>query len=633
MRRSGPGSARFRRLVALGCGAVLTVVGLAAMGAGGWVAASQAAIPSCLGTFYPTGYEQPCSVPADVVAIHVLAVGGSGYSGPPWGAGAFLATDVSVTPGETLYVEVGKDASTFQGYGGWNGGGKGTPSPPSGGGGGASDIRTVSCGAVCLGDSASLNSRLVVAAGGGGGGAGSGPYGGGPGGNAGGMGFGGGDNMVTGGWGGAPGTNTSGGAGGSSCLGGPPGGSGTLGQGGDAVLGSGGGGGGGGLYGGGAGGGANCDLGGGGGGGSSFPAAAVMGFDFNDSSYVKIAAATGAPPVNNTPPTISGMPIEGQTLTVTPGSWSNFPTGVADQWSRCDALGANCSPIDAAGDTYVLSLGDVGDTIEVQETASNRYGTGSPAMSAPTAVVQPSAQPAPSLSTSIAPAVTTGAARHVTQNSALIEGTVNANGGSVTAAFLYGTTATIARPTSTSSQTVPASGETPLSAKLTGLNANTTYYYRAEARNTTTGSVVDGAVMSFKSAAPTPRLGATIVSAFRLGSRSVVVVSVVAHHVPIGTQILTECQGRGCPFHRHIVLARARPCKHHGCHAAKPKDSISVDLTRQFAHISLAKSARVLVLMSARGSIGKGYSFTMSHPRRPQIGCLAPGSDRIGRGC
>lgn len=119
---------RLRWLVASGCGAVLAVVGLGTMGAGGWVAASQAAVPSCLGTFYPTGAEQPCSVPAGLAAIHVLVVGGSGYSSPPWGEGAFLATDVSVTPGETLYVEVGKDASTFQGYGGWNGGGKGTPS-------------------------------------------------------------------------------------------------------------------------------------------------------------------------------------------------------------------------------------------------------------------------------------------------------------------------------------------------------------------------------------------------------------------------------------------------------------------------------------------------------------------------
>src|ERR1019366_3459580 len=103
-------------------------------------------------------------------------------------------------------------------------------------------------------------------------------------------------------------------------------------------------------------------------------------------------ALVAAPPVpvNTALPTITGSAVQGQTLTETPGSWSNSPTGVSDQWQDCDSTGTICTPIKgASGPTYTLTANDVGSTIQVQETAANTGGPSTPASSTPTAVVTP----------------------------------------------------------------------------------------------------------------------------------------------------------------------------------------------------------------------------------------------------
>src|SRR5439155_10057275 len=87
-------------------------------------------------TFSSTGKEQALVVPAGVYSVDVLAIGGSGApSAAAGGTGAHVSGELEVTPGETLYIEVGGNGSA--GSGGFNGGGAG-----AGGGGGASDVRT-----------------------------------------------------------------------------------------------------------------------------------------------------------------------------------------------------------------------------------------------------------------------------------------------------------------------------------------------------------------------------------------------------------------------------------------------------------------------------------------------------------
>jgi len=125
-------------------------------------------------TFGYTGGEQTFVVPAEDTELTVSAVGapGGGIPGISGGFGAQLTTDLAVTPGETLYLEVGGPGveptnRSGTAAGGFNGGGAGGSGDPSyggagGGGGGASDIRTAPRAAN------DLASRLVVAGGGGG---------------------------------------------------------------------------------------------------------------------------------------------------------------------------------------------------------------------------------------------------------------------------------------------------------------------------------------------------------------------------------------------------------------------------------------------------------------------------------
>jgi hypothetical protein len=256
-------SAGHHRLASLARRASLAAL-CALVGALTWAAASAQAVTQ---TFNPTGGEQTFTVPAGVSSVHVVAVGGhggaGGNSGGAGGAGAFVSGDLTVTPGEVLYVEVAASGGAGQGGtgpGGFNGGGAGgSCSNAGGGGGGASDIRTSPRSA-----GLSPDRRLIVAAGGGGGGATEGTAGGG----GGAAGSDGGAEPNGNAPGGKAGTSTAGGDGGAGST--ATGDSGQLGSGGAGATGNTcGGGGGGGLYGGGGGGGANVSGGGGGGGGSS----------------------------------------------------------------------------------------------------------------------------------------------------------------------------------------------------------------------------------------------------------------------------------------------------------------------------------------------------------------------------
>ena len=113
---------------------------------------------------------------------------------------------------------------------------------------------------------------------------------------------------------------------------------------------------------------------------------------FNDAgrAYAVSFQTPPDPPLSSSPPSISGSTSVGQALTESHGSWANNPTAYTYQWEDCDATGQSCSAIGGAtGQSYVLTANDLGDTIRVQEMASNAGGPGQPETSAATPVVGP----------------------------------------------------------------------------------------------------------------------------------------------------------------------------------------------------------------------------------------------------
>jgi hypothetical protein len=129
---------------------------------------------------------------------------------------------------------------------------------------------------------------------------------------------------------------------------------------------------------------------------------------------VDAPARGSAGPANNGQPTITGIAVEGQTVTGHNGSWFCDPAcvpsgpenrgGYEFQWHRCDTAGAQCANVaDADEQNYVVAAADRGSTLRVAVTATNydcnargvdcRYSSAT-AFSAVTAVV-PGAPPAP----------------------------------------------------------------------------------------------------------------------------------------------------------------------------------------------------------------------------------------------
>src|SRR5438067_6638669 len=105
---------------------------------------------------YSAPGEHPFVVPAGVTSVQVVLVGANGGfgTGNGGGVGATLGATLAVTPGQTLFAEVGGNGdNAVNGIagapGGPGGGGTGGPrlflfsgGAGGGGGGGASDVRT-----------------------------------------------------------------------------------------------------------------------------------------------------------------------------------------------------------------------------------------------------------------------------------------------------------------------------------------------------------------------------------------------------------------------------------------------------------------------------------------------------------
>lgn len=321
-----------------------------------------------------TGDEQTFVVPNGVHNLQVQLIGGAGGAGNgQGGSAAELIGGLAVTPGETLYVEVGGNGedSGEGGAGGFNGGAGGGAG--AGGGGGASDIRLLP-----RAEGLFFDTRLIVAAGGGGG-AGGGENAGGAGGDAeesGGTSEGGNE-------GGGPGTASAGGSGGFGCsLAGTSGELGFGGSGGAGFSTNSGGGGGGGYYGGGGGGG-GCSAGGGGGGGGS-SLLSGSGLELIAIGEPKIEISYIPPPVINiVAPGNGATYLLNQSVAA---SYSCTAQGMATV-VKCTGPVANGAPIDTG------TLGQHSFTVNAEDNAG---GTNSQTVSYSVISPPPPSNPPPS---------------------------------------------------------------------------------------------------------------------------------------------------------------------------------------------------------------------------------------------
>jgi hypothetical protein len=132
---------------------------------------------------------------------------------------------------------------------------------------------------------------------------------------------------------------------------------------------------------------------------------------------VAVAPNGTVAPVSTGVPVVSGLAVQGQSLSTSNGSWSNSSSSYAYQWEDCSSSGSSCANISGAtGSSYTLVGSDVGDTIRSVVTATNSAGSAS-ASSAATGQVAaaggggsaPVDQVAPYFCGSVSPAVAANA--------------------------------------------------------------------------------------------------------------------------------------------------------------------------------------------------------------------------------
>jgi hypothetical protein len=105
----------------------------------------------------------------------------------------------------------------------------------------------------------------------------------------------------------------------------------------------------------------------------------------NVSAY--LSNSDSAPAVSDSAPTVSGdfsfhgsgQGGFGGTVSATAGTWtSSGSTTYSFQWQECDSSGGTCSNVSPTGmipDEYIITPGEVGNTIRVAVTATNSHGS------------------------------------------------------------------------------------------------------------------------------------------------------------------------------------------------------------------------------------------------------------------
>jgi hypothetical protein len=101
-------------------------------------------------------------------------------------------------------------------------------------------------------------------------------------------------------------------------------------------------------------------------------------------------------PVNLSAPAISGSPTVGASETATAGAWKGGALTYSYRWQRCDVAGAACVAIPGGtSSSYTAATADVGSTLRISVTASNRNGSASASSGASGLIAAPPPPPPP----------------------------------------------------------------------------------------------------------------------------------------------------------------------------------------------------------------------------------------------
>ncbi len=209
-----------------------------------------------------------------------------------------------------------------------------------------------------------------------------------------------------------------------------------------------------------------------------------------------ITLDTTAPTINITSPTSDATYTATSSTISLGGSASDSTSGVKEvTWSSSSGGSGTASGTTSWTVSNIsLSNGDNTITVTAKDNADNT------ATDTITVTYK-------STSTNV-PKVSTGSATNITETSATLNGTVNANGLTTTAWFNYGTNSGSYTHTS-STQTITGSGDTSVSISISGLSAGTKYYYRLAAQNSAGTSTGSDTSFTTKSLTTTPTPGVT----------------------------------------------------------------------------------------------------------------------------
>jgi hypothetical protein len=136
-----------------------------------------------------------------------------------------------------------------------------------------------------------------------------------------------------------------------------------------------------------------------------------------------------------------------------------------------------------------------------------------------------------------------------------------------------------------------------------------------------------------------PKIPTKITFTFTVFARFTIFQSLTATKVPRGAKISIGCKGGGCPFaHRTVKAPTTRlVCKrgHKQCKRKRAPALTTLNLEGRLAGRHLAVRTVLSVAVTKPNTIGSISTFTIRSnvPPRVVTKCLAPGSNKPGKGC